>query len=221
MSSVRERAAFIRFRCEFPEWDASHPRFRELAERERRFEPFFKEWLKQLPAPAGVEWWKSLWGRGFMFAVTFAWPKAFTNHADAVFAAAPVQLVKVDKVGDRTIGRVLQSDYLKRLNALIFAGTYGVAAVRQIAACPNFARLDALSIWGGCPDEGAEALAASPHLGSLTCLSLSNHTLTDRGVTALLDAEQLRGLTSLVLHGTGGLGRKVVHRLKERFGAAW
>jgi uncharacterized protein (TIGR02996 family) len=215
-----ERAAFIRFQCEFPEWDkwdSAHPRFQELTARLRRFEPHFKEWKKALPRLKRVQWWGTLWKRGFIYGVDFPYPKSFADHADAAFAAAPIQHVKVGRVTDGTVERVLASGYLKRLNQLILAGSYGPGTVRATAACANLTNVTHLCLWGGCTDDGAELLASSPHLGHATCLSLSNHTLTERGLTALIESECLRGVTALILHGTSGLGRQIHRRLQERF----
>jgi uncharacterized protein (TIGR02996 family) len=211
-----ERAEFIRFQCEF-QWDLSHPRFMELAAREERFEPFFPEWMETLPRADGIQWREGMWTRGFIGGVTFSSPKAFADHADAVFAAAPVQFLEVGLATDQTIGVVLRSEYLKRLRQLIFPGQYGVAAVRQMAACPHLAHLGSLCVWGGCTDEAAELLAASPHLGGLTMLSLLNHALTDRGVTALIESEQLRGVNSLIVDNARDFGDETVRRLHERF----
>jgi uncharacterized protein (TIGR02996 family) len=212
-----ERAEFIRFQCEFPDRNSSHPRFQELLAREKRFEPFFEEWMQTLPRADGIQWRDNMWARGFIEGVTFSTPKAFADHADAVFGAAPVRVLEVGLTTDGTIGLVLRSEYLKRLRQLIFPGQYRVDAVRQMAACPHLVNLASLCVWGGCTDEGAELLAASPYLGGLAMLSLSNDSLTDRGANALIESEHLRNVTGLILHNSRGFGDETARRLRERF----
>ena len=212
-----ERAEFIRFQCEFPKWDSSHPRFQELMAKEKRFEPYFRDWMKSLPRAKGIKWWERFWGRGFIDCITVASAKAFVENADAIFAASPIELLEVKMITGGTIGRVLCSEYLKRLRQLALLGSLGFSAVRAISVCANLVNLESLCVWGSCPDEGAVQLAASPYLGRLTSLSFSGHSLTDDGVNALIDSEQLRSVTRLVLHGTRGLGKRTVSRIKKRF----
>jgi len=213
-----ERAEFIRFQCEFPKWGSSHPRFRELVQRTDSFEPHFSRWMSPLPRVNGIKWWDTWWERGFIDSVTFASTKAFVENADAVFAASPVRLLEVRRVTRGTIGRVLRSGYLKRVDQLMMIGSYGTDGAQAISLCANLVNLESLCVWGGCTDDGAALLATSPFLGRLSCLSFSGHTLSDRGVDALIDSDPLRSVTRLVLHGTDRFGRHTRRRLKERFG---
>jgi uncharacterized protein (TIGR02996 family) len=213
-----ERAAFIRFQCAFPSWDSSHPRFAELLERERVFDPFKPQWQAELPQFHGVKWWLDWFHRGFIDQVTFRSVKSFRLYANPVFAAAPVTKLEVRRITDRTIRDVLASPFLHQLTSLYLNGILSDAGVEQVAACPALACLQSLCVWGGgFGDVAAEALARTTHLASLTCLSFSGHHIHDRGAMALVDSTTLSGVTDLVLHGTWGLSRAVVRRLRQRF----
>jgi uncharacterized protein (TIGR02996 family) len=213
-----QRAAFIRFQCEYASCDSSQPkRFRRWLQRYEEFEPLLPQWEKELPALPGVTWQAGWFDRGFIDAFTFQSAKAFRQNAAAVFAASPVVQLEVRRVTDRTVRDVLASPLLARLRRLYLVGRLTDAGLREVAASPTLQRLESLCLWGGGGDAGAEALARSPNLGGLRCLSLSGHHLGDRGALALARSGQLGGLAELVLHGTGGLSRPVVRELKRRF----
>jgi hypothetical protein len=69
----------------------------------------------------------------------------------------------------------------------------------------------------GCVDDGAEALAGSPHLGNLRNLYMENHRIGDRGALALAGSPHLGGVTTLSFGETNRLGPPVVDTLKRRF----
>jgi len=212
-----ELAAYIRFECAFPAFTTSHPRYQELTERSLQFDSVWQQCESELPRFKGVKWWAGFFHRGFAHAATIHSSKAFRDHADAVFGAAPVDLLEVDQLTDRTVAHVLESRYLRRLKQLVLRGTYGNEGVRKIAVCAELPHLESLCVWGRCADAGAEALAASDRFPALRTLSFSNHALTNRGALALADSDSLRSVKRLVLHGTFGLSKRAVRRLKERF----
>jgi uncharacterized protein (TIGR02996 family) len=213
-----EQAAFIRFQCQYPEWNTSHPQYACLAARDREFDPFKPRWAGELPALPGVKWWSDYFRRGFITTAEFGSAKAFREQAGATFAASPVDSVTVRRVTNRTARHVLASPLLGRLKQLSLLGVLTDEGAQLVAACPTLGRLQALCVWGGdVGDEGAEALAGSPRLSALRCLSFSGHRIGDRGAAALAESQNLSGLTDLVLHGTRGLSGRVVRRLKKRF----
>jgi uncharacterized protein (TIGR02996 family) len=212
------RAEFIRFQIEFPKWDSSHPRYAELRARDDRFDAARAEWVNALPRPPGVKYVDSVgWDRGFVGWVEFRSSKAFARHAAAVFAATPVTALEVNRVTAGTVARVLNSVFVPRVPRLYLSGPLGVDAVRRVAGCARLSQLETLHVWGSCPDEGAEALAASPHLGALETLSFSSHTLTDRGLLALTDSAALAALSRVVLNGKYGISESALARAKARF----
>jgi uncharacterized protein (TIGR02996 family) len=212
------RAEFIRFQVEFPRWDSSHPRYKELSARDDKFEDARAVWSAALPRPTGVKYVDYLhWDRGFVGWAEFRNTKAFATSATVVFAATPVTTLEVNRVTVGTVGRVLGSPLVARVSQLFLRGPLGLSAVRQVAACARLTQLETLHVWGGCPDEGAEALAASAHLGALAALSFSGHTLTDRGLLALADSPALAALSRVVLNGSHGISKSALARAKQRF----
>jgi uncharacterized protein (TIGR02996 family) len=208
-----QRAAFIRFQIE----NQGQERDRAWFQKALEFEPFEPLWQKEIPTLPGVKWSNSF-QRGFLDAVVFESVKSFTQHAEAVFAASPLDDIGLRRVSDRTIREVLACPLLARLRGLRLLGSLTDEGVRQVASCPALARLEFLVIWGGdFGDAAAAAIARSPYLGRLKCLSFSDHCIGDRGVAALADSPNLVALTDLVLHGTRGLSPAVIQKLKKRF----
>jgi uncharacterized protein (TIGR02996 family) len=215
-----QRADFIRFQCDYALWISSQSQQRRRWwEQYEKFQPLLPLWEKELPTLAGVKWHAGWFDRGFIDAFAFQSAKAFRQHAEAVFAASPVAEVEVRRVTDRTVREVLASPLLARLRKLYLVGRFTDVGVTLVAACPALERLHALCLWGGgCGDAGAEAIARSPHLGRLKCLSFYGHRrIGDRGALALAESRCLGTVTDLVLHGTHGLSRPVVRALKRRF----
>lgn len=214
------RAEFIRFQIEFPRWNTSHPRYAELRARDDTFEAARPAWLNALPRAPGVKYVNSpvgWWDRGFVCWVEFQHTKAFAESADVVFEATPATTLEVNRVTAGTVSRMLDSPLVARVSQLYLHGTLGPDAVRRVAACARLSQLETLHLWGGCPDEGAEALAASPHLGALKMISFSGHTLTDRGLLALVDSAALAAVSRVVLNGSHGISKSALARAKRRF----
>jgi uncharacterized protein (TIGR02996 family) len=218
-----ERAAFIRFQIESKELKRDDLSSEEMEpdnlywERYREFDSLRSRWEKELPALPGVKWSWSF-ERGFIADVTFRSPKAFCEHAEAVFAASPIDDIRVEKVSTRTIGGILGSPLLARLRGLHLDGTLNNEGVRLVAACPSLMRLESLAIWGGgFDDAAAEAIAHSPYLGSLKGLNFSGGRIGDRGALALAESPNLSGVTWCVLDGERELSRPVIKKLKKRF----
>src|SRR5262249_24302090 len=82
----------------------------------------------------------------------------------------------------------------------------GKPSMQAVASSPDLARLTSLEISDGYffigPAEVA-ALAASPHVGGLTALSLHNNAMGDGGLAAVADSPRLARLTSLSLRFYG------------------
>jgi uncharacterized protein (TIGR02996 family) len=214
-------AAFVRFQCRDPEHSLGRFQARyflpDLFDQVGEFDPFESPWRKQLPERPGVSWGDSFKG-GFIHLASFHSARAFREHAAAVFAAAPVNMVAVERLTDRTIGDVLPSPFLRRLEWLSLYGRLTDEGVRLLAGCPNLSRLKNLCINDSrCGDAGAEALAGSSHLGNLERLYLENHRIGDRGALALAESPNLKGLTFLAFNATGRLSKPVLDRLKRRF----
>ena len=117
----------------------------------------------------------------------------FLDQSELIFQRAPlVRRVSMRKSG-RRLEQLVQSHHLTRLSALELPGDF----------------LDTID------DRGAELLAGSGHLSSLTALGLPFNALSASGVRALAASTGLRNLTSLDLSGNR-LGREGLRVL-----AAW
>jgi uncharacterized protein (TIGR02996 family) len=214
----RLRADFIRFQIEFPRWSTSHPRYAELSARDDTFESARPKWIGMLAHPSGVKYVDPVgWDRGFMAWVQFRNTKVFVESAGDVFSATPVTTLDVSGVTGGTVDRVLGSPLVARVKRLFLHGELGPRVALEIATCARLSQLETLHVWGGCPDAGAESLAASPNLGALKVLSFSGHTLSDRGLLALVDSAALAALSRVVLNGAPGISKRVLARAKRRF----
>jgi uncharacterized protein (TIGR02996 family) len=185
-----DRAAFIRFQCRFPTDNQFGP---------DQFAECLPRWRAELGQFRGVDWLDTQFERGFVGWVTFRSPNKFREHAESVFAAAPVDFVCVKSVHERTARHVLRSPLLARIKKLTLNGNLTAKVMREVAGCAYLARLDAMWLCDGMTDEGAALLAAAPHLGRLTDLTILQHKFGAEGVRALARSERLATVTNLYL----------------------
>jgi uncharacterized protein (TIGR02996 family) len=185
-----ERAEFIRIQCQFRDQEkAGHEQFAAL----------IPQWQAELPQLRGVEWHDTHFERGFVCWVTFSSPNKFREHAEAVFAAAPVDFVRVYSVHERTARHVLRSPLLARIKNLVLVGNLIAKVMRELGDCAALTRLEDLWLRDSVTDEGALALAESPYLGRLKNLTIMWHEFTPAGVRALVRSERLAALGHLYL----------------------
>jgi uncharacterized protein (TIGR02996 family) len=124
--------------------------------------------------PEGLVWGPWSYRRGLPWEVAVNDLNAFLSHAPALFAAAPVQALKVSAAGV-DLSALAGSPHLARLRRLDF----------------NLTRLPAAQI---------QKLQDSPHGANLTDLEFEFAGITQDGVPALLRPPLLRRLISLRLH---------------------
>ena len=79
----------------------------------------------------------------------------------------------------------------------------GIELAHKVASLPHFSRLRVLRLGADIGEEGAAALAASPHLQGLLFLDLNYNVLEDEGVRAIAESPFLTKLGALHLAGTG------------------
>ena len=76
----------------------------------------------------------------------------------------------------------------------------GEQGARSLAQSPHLASLSSLTLWRTkIGERGASALARSPHLTSLTSLNLGWNRIADKGASALAQSPYLASLSSLIL----------------------
>ncbi len=130
------------------------------------------------PLPRELAGWVTAveYRRGLVAGVTLPGER-FAAAAPTVFAVAPVQHVTLTgPLGD--LGRLFATPGLERLVSL---NIHGLGAA-----------------FG---DAGAQALAASPHVGGLRWLALTDDDIGERGVDALAASPHLKTLRYLCLSG--------------------
>jgi uncharacterized protein (TIGR02996 family) len=176
-----DRADFIRLQISLhadavPEGDrsATEARVAELLGRNEA------AWCAELPGLPGVTWatYPHPFVRGFAYAVGIKHGKAWREHADVAFAAAPV-------------------------SSLTCGGTFSARTSRPIHASPLLGRV--AEFRGAHFDtEGAEAFVTNSHLvGRLRKLQISNAPDADAVAAVLARASGLRNLEWL---GFGAVG---------------
>jgi uncharacterized protein (TIGR02996 family) len=191
------RAEFIRTQVELERLPIGDPRGDLLRRRAKELLAAHSEaWLAPLPRLIGVKWHR-FW-RGFVGGADVQACK-FYRQADALFAAAPVQFLRVVKPSPTSCRELAASPYLARLLGLeLIEGSVGDEGAAMLASSPHLSGLRSLAIVAvpdgpfthptlrGVRDAGALALAGSPHLGRLELLELRhNHTLGAEAVAGL------------------------------------
>lgn len=131
------------------------------------------EWVNQLPQFDGVHW--ESFHRGFISAVRFDHPDLFFEHADDVFAAAPVQEIQLHQFYHTHATRLAAVRHLRRIRTLDFLDGNKVANI------------------------GVESLMGSRYLANLQALILGRNSLGSAGVRAIAMSGYVRGLRRLRL----------------------
>src|SRR5262249_17372996 len=145
-----------------------------------------------LPRLPGVEWseqyklWRYGFQRGFVVQATFANGRAYRDHAEAAFAATPLEEVRFTRLTARTGKAVAAPPLPARL------GHPGVGILRAGTVGELNRPTNELG-------EGGVLLASSPHLGRLRTLDLDGNGVGDAGAGALAANAALRGLHWLKL----------------------
>jgi len=189
------RAEFIRVQCQLARLPPDAPGRTDLERRELRLlDANEAKWL----GPIRREWFNRLfndfWRRGFVERVVLPLGD-FLANAPAIFASGPVRKV-----------------------VLRLAASDGPARVAELARCPLLERVWDLSLgYGRVGDEGARALAASPHVRNLRVLHLGDCGLGAAGAAALAGSPHLARLLRLSLSGHA-IDREARDNLRERFG---
>jgi uncharacterized protein (TIGR02996 family) len=202
-NGVTERAEFIRLQIELARLPHRDPRRQELKARERDLlEAHDKEWCVPIKSFKNAHF-SPEFRRGFQDEVTCSHWKAFHTQADALFAAAPLRGLHVEKLPPRNVKALAQSPLLARLRALRLRPGFGDEELSGLVNSPHVASLKELELTGSSEGTighaGARALAESPHLTNLTSLQLSSLEIGDEGVTALAQSPILANLTRLDL----------------------
>jgi uncharacterized protein (TIGR02996 family) len=189
----RDRAEFIRLQCELARLEEDGPRRPALAERETALLAWHGEsWLAAVRAdkPLGVNGQpiraELAFRRGFVEASAELTVPDFLNRGEELFRHIPLRRVRLWRFPP---------------------SPHDILLTRELARSSLLGRLPELDLSGSfCLDEDLIELAASPHLGALTRLDLSDQGRAGSaprpsavGVRALADSPHLANLRVLDL----------------------
>jgi uncharacterized protein (TIGR02996 family) len=181
-----ERAEFIRVqvrRAALPE-DAFEQRELSWTERDLVTE-HAAAWRAALPALPGVEWGE--FARGFVTRARVQSAALFLQHAAALFAAAPVQWVRIkDAITPQDAVGLAASPHLAGLRSLLLHNNAHGDDIFGPLANARLPRLEELWLSGnGITELGVAELADRDVLGTLTVLDLRDDSLNDGSIRAL------------------------------------
>ena len=172
-ASNHARAEFIRVQVELA--TATDPeRIRNLRRREAEaWQPHRYAWRAAIPAVPGINW--RGYDRGFLTAIDADQMQDFVAHADTLFAAAPVQSVRILRARPRVTSALANLPRLDWLRSL------------DLTDCEVLT------------DEDVDLLASSPGVKNLRVLRLGRNWLTARTPFVLARSGNLRNLRRLDL----------------------
>jgi uncharacterized protein (TIGR02996 family) len=170
-----DRAEFIRLQVREARMAADDPERPGVhARAEYLKQTHHVKWASRLPQFEGVHW--EVPERGFFKAARFDHPDRFFAHVADVFAAAPVQELRLHQFNNTHGPRLANVVQLRSVRGL------------DLSAGNKLANL------------GTEALMASRHLGRLAFLDLSRNGLGSAGVRAIAMSSYARSIERLDLH---------------------
>ena len=188
------RAHFIRCQVERAMLKPESPRWRELLRAEAPLRNRYgAAWWGRLPKLSDVAY--LTFDRGFVPGAHVGARFNVGINLELLFQATPIQRLILHDTGQAFLEELLRSPLVTRLTHLELAlyadGDDGVLAV---ASCPFLGRLRSLVLDTvrrtgtsfRIGDEGANALARSPHLAKLQHLRLYPHSISSRGRDALI-----------------------------------
>jgi uncharacterized protein (TIGR02996 family) len=160
------------------------------------------EWVNHLPQFPGVHW--EIFDRGFISTVRFDDPDAYFASAKQVFAAAPIQEVRLHQFRWVEATRLADSPYLTRVRTLDLNDGNHVAnqGVEALMRSPQLTNLRALKLGRNyLGSAGVRAIAESPYVRTLCVLKLERNDLYD-GLRYLAASPPMTGLEHLDLERT-------------------
>ena len=205
-----ERADFVRNQVELARRELSAAeRYPAVKRNVYYLSRFVRHWRAELPQIPGVEWGD--FNRGLIEEVRAASERPIVTHARKIFAVPGVHIVRLWHLAD---GRALaETPELDRLRSFRLISGAQHNALRNLFRSPYLAKLAALDLYhSGLDDtgvaeladgrfrvlrevllgynrignDGAEVLAASPHLDSVQLLDLRKNTIHGRARASLL-----------------------------------
>jgi uncharacterized protein (TIGR02996 family) len=169
-----DRAEFIRLQVQLSRMLPGEPGWGPMFGRSHELKQLHHvEWVNKLPQFDEVHW--EIFERGFIKAARVDSPDAYFDNAGKLFAAAPIEELRLHQFTWVNATRLAESKHLRRIRVLDFGDGNRVA------------------------NQGTEALAKSPYLANLVTLNLSQNSLGSAGVRAIAMAPYIRSLRELKL----------------------
>ncbi len=216
------RAEFIRLECEIARLAPDDPdRKGRESRRAELWVTYRREWKAIVPDIPGINW--RGYDRGFLTVLDADLMSLFVDRAAELFAAAPIQGVRIlaaDPVVTASLVALSRLSWLRELDLTACRGPRR-AQDRRIAAAVGYE----WDVEGVLTDEDAAVLARSPGVANLRILRLGGNQITDVGARALAASPYLSNLkrldlsTPMTLVRPGGpqLSPDVLAELKRAF----
>jgi uncharacterized protein (TIGR02996 family) len=199
-----DRAEFIRLQireAHMAEDDPERPGVHARAEYLGR--THHVEWASRLPQVEGVHW--EVFDRGFFVAARFDHPDHFFAHARDVFAAAPIQELRLHQFNNTHGPRLANTAQLRAVRVIDLNDGNKIAnlGIEALMESRHLARLAALGLRGnGLGSAGVRAIAMSSYARGVKRLRLDRNDLFDDGLRYIADAHALTRLQQLDLERT-------------------
>jgi uncharacterized protein (TIGR02996 family) len=209
----QDRAEFIRVQVELARIDDDDPRHTLLKHRQdallRRHRRAWKEHLPDWARPDhavddsfGFKGGVAVFRRGLPGHLNLT-AKAFISHAEEFAQLAPLESATLCLESTQDVQALARCPALGRLTRLSFDGSHKLdaAELATLAASPHLGRLVSLAL----SDQplGPRGMAALANLPRLTTLVAGNARLGERGLAALLNSALAERLTELRLPSNG------------------
>lgn len=214
------RAEFVRIECDLARLPADDPGRKALeVRRTELWVAHRRAWKSIVPDIPGINW--RGYDRGFLTVLDAEEMAVFVEHAAELFAAAPIQSVRILGANPNVTAALASLPRLSWLRELDLTACRGAARPqdRRIRAARGYE----WTVDGVLTDGDAAALANSPGVANLRVLRLGGNRINDPGALALARSPYLRGLRRLEVWprwgGNGGnrITEPVLHELRTAF----
>ena len=199
-----DRAEFIRLQVREARMAADDPELPALRSRTRQLGlAYHVKWVNRLPYFEGVHW--EIFERGFIGAARFDHPDTFFAHAAHVFAATPIQELRLHQFNSSHAPALAATDQLRRVRILDLndgnkIANLGTEALMESRHLRNLVVLKlGRNVLGSA---GVRAIAISGSVRSLKRLKLERNDLFDDGLRYLAESRAVAGLEQLDLERT-------------------
>ena len=175
-----------------------------------------RAWKAELPRLNEVEWGD--FNCGLIEEVRAATERAIIDYAVKIFAVPGIHILRLGRLDD---GRRLASvPELARLRMFWTVSGTPAATLRDLFASPYLAKLTKLDLYGSWVDDALASEIADGRFPDMAELRLGSNAITDDGANALAISPHLTQIRLLDLRNNPLTGRTARNALRHRFGSA-